>query len=266
MSELTDTPAPAGFVDPAPPRAASDLAVQLYTLRARLAEDVDRTLAAVAEVGLHVVEPFDLVRFGDELASSMRRNGLRAETAHVDVLATDPGQVADAAALTGIGTVVQPWTDPERWTTLDDVRRVAQDLNEAARRLAPSGLRVGYHNHQFELETRFDGRHALEAFADELDEAVVLEVDTYWALAGGADVPELLRRLGDRVVALHVKDGDGTLDTKRQVAVGRGRLPVRDILDAAPDALRVIELDDTDGDLLDAVRASRSFLVELAGG
>ena len=243
---------------------ARDLAVQLYTLRARLAEDVDATLGAVAEMGLRIIEPFDLVRYGDALATSMRVHGLRAETAHIDLLEGEIDRVAEAAAGLGIGTVIQPWTEPERWTTLDGVRRVAEDLNDAAGRLATSGLRVGYHNHHFELASRFDDRHALEAFADELDPEVVLEVDTYWAFAGGADVPALLRRLGDRVVALHIKDGDGSLDTKRQVPVGSGRLPVRDILAAAPDALQVIELDDTDGDLLDAVRASRGFLLELA--
>jgi sugar phosphate isomerase/epimerase len=93
----------------------------------------------------------------------------------------------------------------------------------------------------------------------------VLEVDTYWAFAGGADVPALLRRLGDRVAALHIKDGDGSLDPKRQVAVGSGALPIADILAAAPAALRVIELDDTAGDLLEAVRASRAFVLGLDG-
>ena len=72
---------------------------------------------------------------------------------------------------------------------------------------------------------------------------VVLQVDTYWAYAGGADVPALLTRLGDRVVALHIKDGDGSLDPTKQVPVGSGVLPVWDIIAAAPEALRVVELD-----------------------
>ncbi len=80
-----------------------------------------------------------------------------------------------------------------------------------------------------------DGRHALEVFADQLAPEVVLEVDTYWAYAGGADVPALLRRLGERVVALHIKDGDGTLDTKKQVPVGSGVIPIADIIAAAPE-------------------------------
>jgi sugar phosphate isomerase/epimerase len=78
---------------------------------------------------------------------------------------------------------------------------------------------------------------------------------------GGADVPALLARLGKRVAALHIKDGDGTLNTKAQVAVGSGSLPVWDIIDAAPDALRVMELDDTEGDIMDAVRDSRDYLL-----
>ena len=135
-----------------------------------------------------------------------------------------------------------------------------------AARASAEGLRVGYHNHQFELETRIDGRHALEVFAELLDPGVVLEVDTYWAFAGGADVPALLGRLGERVAAIHVKDGDGTLDTKHQVAAGSGILPIPEILAAAPAALRVLELDDTDGDLVEALRDGRRYVLGLAGG
>jgi hypothetical protein len=60
-----------------------------------------------------------------------------------------------------------------------------------------------------------------------------------------------------------VKDGDGSLEPANQVAVGRGALPVRDILAAAPAALRVIELDGTTGDLFEALAASRAFVVGL---
>jgi hypothetical protein len=43
--------------------------------------------------------------------------------------------------------------------------------------------------------------------------------------------------------------------------VGSGVVPVWDIIDAAPEALRVVELDDSETDLLEAVRASREFLL-----
>jgi sugar phosphate isomerase/epimerase len=75
-------------------------------------------------------------------------------------------------------------------------------------------------------------------------------------------VPALLNRLGDRVAAMHIKDGDGSVDPKRQVAVGLGSLPVEEILAAKPDALRVVELDDSEGDLLQAVQDSYAYLMK----
>jgi sugar phosphate isomerase/epimerase len=244
----------------------SNLSVQLYTLRARLAADVDATLATLADIGFRRVEPFDLLTYHDGLRDGLPRHGLSAPTTHAETLGPDADAVFEAAAELGIETVVQPWVEPARWSTADGIRALADDLNAASSRAAGHGLRVGYHNHHFELESHVDGRHGLEVFADHLAPEVVLEVDTYWALAGGADVPALLGRLGSRVVALHIKDGDGSLDTRRQVPAGSGVLPVRAIVEAAPDALRVVEFDDTEGDLVEAVRASRAFLLDLARG
>jgi sugar phosphate isomerase/epimerase len=77
---------------------------------------------------------------------------------------------------------------------------------------------------------------------------------------GGQDPVALLRRLGERVQAVHVKDGPATPDVLGQVAVGQGGLPIREILEAAPHALRVVELDDTRGDRFQAVADSCAWL------
>lgn len=243
----------------------SELSVQLYTLREALAADADRTLGELAELGFRQVEPFGLPQTAETLKPGLARYDLTAPTAHGGFLDADLDMVFAAAAEIGVQTVIQPFVDPARWQDPAEVGAIADGLNQASVTAAGYGLRVGYHNHHFELESRFDGRHALEVFADQLDPAVVLEVDTYWAYAGGADVPALLARLGDRVVALHVKDGDGTLNTKAQTAVGSGTLPVLDFIAAAPHALRVVELDDTEGDRMAAVADSRAYLVDQLG-
>lgn len=240
---------------------AGELSVQLYAVRASLAEDLDGTLARLAALGFRRVEPFDLLTYRHGLREGLRRHGLAAPTAHVGLLDDSLDEVFDAATELGIGTLIQPWVEPERWQSLAGVEALAADLNVVSRRAAKHGLRIGYHNHHFELAATVAGRHALEVFAAMVHPAVVLEVDTYWAYAGGADVPALLGRLGDRVAALHVKDGDGSLDPTRQVAVGAGTLPIRAIVAAAPAALRVVELDDTAGDMFDAIRDSRAFLL-----
>jgi sugar phosphate isomerase/epimerase len=239
----------------------SELSVQLYTVREALAEDFEGTLGKLASFGFTQVEPFAFVNFADQLRSGLSNNGLTAPTAHVHLVGEDHAAICELAAELGIQTIIEPYVDPTRWQAEADISEIASELNEVATKAADYGLRVGYHNHHFELESKIAGVHALEVLVDRLDPEVVLEVDTYWAYAGGADVPALLTRLGDRVVALHIKDGDGTLDTSKQVPVGSGVVPVWDIIAAAPEALRVVELDDSETDLLEAVRASREFLL-----
>ena len=121
----------------------------------------------------------------------------------------------------------------EEWGTEDGVHAIADDLAAAAERAAGHGLRVGYHNHHWELANVFGGRTALELFAERAGPEVVLELDTYWAAVGGQDVPALLGRLGDRVRLLHLKDGPITRDNEQQLPLGGGAMPVAAILAAA---------------------------------
>ena len=101
-------------------------------------------------------------------------------------------------------------------------------------------------------------------FVEEVPEdgEVVIELDTYWVAVGGENPVDVLGRLGDRVVALHIKDGPATKETKDQVAVGAGSLPIREIIEAAPNALRVIELDDSRDNRFTAVADSFAFLTK----
>lgn len=244
----------------------TDLAIQLYTVRDWLADDLGATLADLAAIGFRTVEAFDLPTFAEPLAAALPGLGMTCPSVHAGVLDDVDGSLAGAAAV-GAGLVVQPWTEPGRWERREDVEAIAAGLNRAAEVAADRGLRIGYHNHHFELASRIDGRHALEVFADALAPEVVLEIDAYWAFAGGADVAALVRRLGDRIAALHLKDGDGSLDTNRQVAAGRGVVPLREVIAAAPPtALRIVEFDDTAGDLREGIVASRDYLREPIGG
>lgn len=237
------------------------LSVQLYTLREVLAEDLPGTLERLAGLGLAHVEPFLLTEYATQLGPALAASGLTAPTAHQHVIGTgEEDEIFATAAALGVGTVFDPRIDRERFETADGVAAVADDLNAAAAVAARHGVRVGYHNHAQELEIVLDGTTALEMLADHLDDAVVLEVDTYWAAVGGQDPVELLKRLGERVTAVHVKDGPATPDPLDQVPVGQGDLPVREILAAAPHALRVVELDDTRGDRFQAVAASVAWL------
>jgi sugar phosphate isomerase/epimerase len=238
----------------------SELSVQLYSVRDAFAADPADTLRRLAAIGFTQVEPYGVVENAEALRAGLPAHGLTAPTAHARLIGADQPAVFAAAAELGIGLVIDPLVKPEQWQDPADIAATADALNAAAKVAAEHGVAVGYHNHWWELQARIGGRSAFEVFADQLDPAVALEVDTYWATAGGEDAPALLRRLGDRVRAIHVKDGALATDATGQVPAGQGRVPVADMLAAAPDALRVVEFDAYDGDLFEAIAASHAFL------
>lgn len=241
------------------------LSVQLYTVREALQEDLGGTLARIADIGFEQVEPYNFPAFPG-LGDALRAAGLAAPTTHAHFVGLDESELEQlfaAAKVLGIDLVIDPHVPAERWTSAESVGEIAAQLNAAATVAARSGVRVGYHNHAHEIESVIDGRTALEVLADSLDDAVALEVDTYWAAVGGVDAAELLGRLGSRVAAIHVKDGAGTPEPKDQTAVGDGTLPIRAIVEAAPaTALRVVELDDSHGDRFQAVADSFAYLTK----
>lgn len=236
------------------------LSVQLYSVREALSADLPGTLRRVADLGYRNVELFGFLELADQYSELLPAMGLAAPSAHARLLAQDVTAIFTAAEKIGVTTVIDPSIDRELWTTRHSIAQAAASLNEIAKTGADHGLRIGYHNHWWETENRIDGSPALEVFADYLDDEVVLEVDTYWAEVGGVPAADLLRHLGERVHFIHVKDGAITRDPKDQVAVGSGKVDIVGILAAAPQALRVVELDGSAGDVFEALRDSFGYL------
>jgi sugar phosphate isomerase/epimerase len=243
-----------------------DLSVQLYSVREQLAADFPGTIATLAKIGLTRVEPFGMVDFAEQLKPALTENDLSAPTSHQSLVEIELNRVLDVAADLGVGTIIHPFTPPTDWTTRGDVERVAGILNIAAEKATGYGIRIGYHNHDWELRLELDGQTSLEVLLSLVHPAVVLEVDTYWAAVGGQDVPALLGRLGDRVVALHLKDGPLTGVTADQLPLGSGDLPAADIL-AATTALEVpvLEFDNYAGDIFDGIRTAYGYATSTLG-
>jgi sugar phosphate isomerase/epimerase len=183
----------------------SPLGIQLYSVRDDIGPDrLDATLARLAAMGFTHVEPYDILSDPRGLAAALTRSGLRATTAHAAITRLDENAVLDAAEILGIGTVIVPMVDPTSISDRAGVEQLAAAVNGVAGRAAKRGIRIGYHNHDFEFAQRIDGVPAYELLVSLFDPAVVLELDVYWASVGGADVFELLPRLGERVRYLHV--------------------------------------------------------------
>jgi sugar phosphate isomerase/epimerase len=237
--------------------------LQLYTLRNAIQEDLPGTIRKVAEIGFTQVEPYNFVATAKELGAALKENGLTAPSGHAPLLSQDQDQdeIFAAAKELGITTVIDPYLPAEHWQKAEDIQTTAAKLNAAAKKGAEYGIRVGYHNHAWELESSIEGQTALEYFEGLLDPELVLEVDTYWVAVGGQDPVEILTKLGDRVKFIHIKDGPLNTDTKAQQPAGQGKIPVWDVIGAAKSLeVGVVEFDDYSGDIFDGITQSLSFL------
>jgi len=259
---------------------APAISLQLYTVNAALEPDLDGGVRRLAEIGFDTVEAFAFVDRAAQLKSAFDAHGITAKTGHAflveETIPLPDGSVmtapshADtfaAAKELGLEIVIDPFIGPDHWTTREGVERVAARLNAAAAEAASHGMRVGYHNHDHELRPQIDGKPALQVLAGLLDPGVVLELDLYWASAAGIDVVAFIEELGDRIVAVHVKDGpmhDGISTAsipQDQTPAGQGEVRLAEALRAAT-ALEyaVIEFDHSEGDIFDAVQQSYAWL------
>lgn len=208
------------------------IGLQLYTVRALFAPDPIGTLEQVAAIGYREVEygggGYDKM---DHVAlrKAMDRLSLKCPSIHVgyEALAADLTAVVRMAKTLGADTIVLPWlTPPMRDPQV--FQRVIGDCNRWAGQLKQAGLGFAYHNHDFEFTVKApDGRSLFDMLVADGDPASVkIELDLFWAMAAGADVKALIKRLPGRIYAYHVKDraADG-----RMVSVGAGVIDFADL-------------------------------------
>ncbi|MGH3164544.1 MAG: sugar phosphate isomerase/epimerase family protein [Trebonia sp.] len=241
------------------------LGVQLYSVRDDIGPDeLSGTLSRLAAMGFTHVEPYRILDNTDRLAAALDEAGLLATAAHANVVTAERDDYLAAARRLGLGTLIVPWTEPGRLRDRDGVTAVAGAINDAARRAADQGIRVGYHNHDFEFGQHVDGVPAYEILADALEESVVLEVDTHWASVGGADVFELLPRLGDRVRFLHVTNEPSDDDDPPVLGVDiTGRMDEVIAAGRGTGAMTVLEVVVHEGDIFPVLERNAAFFRKL---
>jgi len=242
------------------------VALILYTLRDQCADDLPRTLDLVREAGYEWVE---LAGTHGLTPPEFRRRlddaGLRACSSHhgLDQFeALDP--VADLADELGYRHVVMPWTEAR---SPEEFAPVLASLDRAAGNLAERGLRLCYHNHDFEFVPTPGGGTLWDSLV--ACEALSFEIDLGWAWYAGRDPAELLGSCRGRVPLLHAKDIARRGEPARFTPVGDGAVPWGEVLTtpAAREAeFVIVEQDDLYGmDPGEAIRRSRAAVLDALG-
>ena len=261
----TDSSARAGAA-PRTPATGRAIGVQLYTLRNEMQKDVEGTLARVAGIGYREVE---FAGYYDkspaEIRAMLNRTGLTAPSTHmpIEMLEANAAGAFDTAKEIGHEFVVVPWLAEARRKTIDDYKRLAESLNRLASAAKEKGLRVGYHNHDFEF-VPIGGQVPFDTLLAETDPSLVaIELDLYWATKAGHDPLQLFERHRGRFPLVHVKDSAGAPD-HRMVDVGKGTIDFARIFTAGGAALqhRFVEHDNP-GDAFASITASYEHLAKL---
>lgn len=216
-------------------RRVNNVGLQLYTLRNELSQDFEGTLARVAELGYKEMEFAGYYgRSPSEVRSTLDQNGMTSPAAHIQLQALRDdleGEVERAAEL-GQKYIVVPIL-PESQRTISEYQRTADYLNRAGEVCKQVGIKMGYHNHNFEfIET--DGRIPYDILLDETDADLVdMELDLYWIRNAGVDPVAYFENHPGRFSMLHVKDMD---EFGRMADVGSGEINFAEIFSHADTA------------------------------
>lgn len=185
------------------------IGIQLYTVRDVLKGDFEGTLSRIGAIGYREVEfagYFD--HTPEQVRAALASAGLTAPATHVGPDNLDKGwdDVVNTAKAVGHEYVIVAWIPEERRKTIDDWKRIAEQLNQAGTACRAAGLQFAYHNHNFEF-IPIDGRLPYDLLLDSTDPSLVkLEIDLFWATFAGADPLAYFSRSPGRFPLVHVKD------------------------------------------------------------
>ena len=184
------------------------VAVQLYSLR-DLPGSFDDTLDHVAEAGFTAVETVvDHGCTADEMRALLDKYGLRVVSTHLqlDTLRNHGADIIAFNQVIGNDTLVVPYiaslVGEQRATVYQETGRL---LGELAGRCRAAGMRLLYHNHNWEL-VEIDGRLAIDWLFDSAGPDLGFEPDLAWIAAAGVDPVSILQRYAGRCPRVHAKD------------------------------------------------------------
>jgi len=249
------------------------IGIQLYTVRGLMQKDFDATLAHVAEIGYREVEFAGYYgRTPAQVRDILKQLGLTAPATHIPLesLSKEPDATLDMARQVGHEYVVCPWIPEEQRHTLDDWRRIADQLNAAGAAAQKAGLQLAYHNHNFEFAP-VDGQTPYDLLLKATDPTLVkLELDLFWITFAGADPLAYFAQYPGRFPLVHVKDmrTKPTPDaTAEQVMadVGKGSIDWKGIFghEAQAGIQHFFVEHDSPPEPLDDIRASFTYLKQL---
>jgi sugar phosphate isomerase/epimerase len=227
-------------------KSKNGVGLQLYSLRDQLPKDVKGVIANVAKAGYSEVETFGYSAqrgfwglSAKEFSALLKANGLKTPSGHYgmdEFFGTGKmdnfNSYIDAALATGQTYIVVPSLNHDFIKTAADFKSIADKLNKAAAVCKTHGLKLGYHNHNFEWK-EVEGTTFYDTILNQTDPALVsMEMDLYWVVRAGHDPVAIFEKHPGRFAMVHIKDMDKN-NNELNTEIGSGSINFASILSKA---------------------------------
>jgi sugar phosphate isomerase/epimerase len=146
--------------------------------------------------------------------------------------------VEDAATL-GQQFVISPWLDEGMRSNVDDFKRYMDVFNKSGELCKKSGMKFGYHNHDFEFNTQLDGKRLYDLILQNTDPNLVIQQMDIGNMYGAGGRPlDLIKQYPGRFASMHVKDeiktgNAGEMGGYESTVLGAGVMQVKKVIAAA---------------------------------
>ena len=228
------------------------MGIQLYSVRDDMKKDALGTLKQLAGMGYKNVEHANYVnrKFYGYSASEFKKIlgdlGLNMPSGHTvmgkqhwDASKKDftdewKWTVEDAAVL-GQKFVISPWLDESLRKNYDDMKRYMEVFNKSGELCKKSGMKFGYHNHDFEFSQKLNDVMVYDIILQNTDPALVAQqLDIGNMYNGGAKALDIMQKYPGRFESMHVKDeikASGGEEKYESTILGKGIVPVKEVID-----------------------------------
>ena len=226
--------------------------IQLYSVRDDMGKDPLGTLKQLAAMGYKYVEhanyvdrkfygyaPAEFKKILDDLGIKMPSGHTVMGAQHWDETKKDftdlwKNTIEDASVL-GQKYVISPWLDNKYRKDRSALLQFMEVFNKSGELCNKSGMKFGYHNHDFEFSESLDGETLYDIMMKNTDPKLVIQqLDIGNLYNGGAKASEIVKKYPTRFSSLHVKDeikATGGNEKYESTILGKGIVNVKDVID-----------------------------------
>jgi sugar phosphate isomerase/epimerase len=234
------------------PATGELMGIQLYSVRDDMKKDPLATLKQLAGIGYKHVEHANYVnrKFYGYSATEFKKIlgdlGLNMPSGHTvmgkqhwdssknDFTDEWKWTVEDAAVL-GQKLVISPWLDASLRQNYDDMKRYMEVFNKSGELCKKSGMKFGYHNHDFEFSQKLNDVMVYDIILQNTDPSLVAQqLDIGNMYNGGAKALDIMKKYPGRFESMHVKDeikASGGNEKYESTILGKGIVPVKEVID-----------------------------------